>query len=249
MSPDVTGALAGRHAMITGGANGIGAAIARAFTREGARTTILDIDRRAGEALAVECGLTFIEGDVADTQALRARVAAAGAFSILVNSAGIDQHAFFGETSPLEWRRWLAINLEAVFATTHAVLPAMQDASFGRLINIASEAGRLGSRGGSVYAAAKGGVIAFTRSMARENARYGITANVIAPGPIDTPMLRQAVAAGGEQLLDGMKGATLLRRLGTPEEVAAAAVFLATDAAGYITGETLGVSGGMGIGA
>jgi 2-hydroxycyclohexanecarboxyl-CoA dehydrogenase len=243
------GALAGRHAMITGGANGIGAAIARAFAAEGARVTILDIDRRAGEAMAAEHGVSFIEGDVADTEALRARVTAAGAFSILVNSAGVDQHGFFGETSPGQWRRWLAINLEAVFATTHAVLPAMQQARFGRLINIASEAGRLGSRGGSVYAAAKGGVIAFTRSMARENARYAITANVIAPGPIDTPMLRKAVTGGGERLLDGMKGATLLRRLGTPEEVAAAAVFLAGDAAGYITGETLGVSGGMGIGA
>jgi 2-hydroxycyclohexanecarboxyl-CoA dehydrogenase len=249
MTAAMTGALAGRHAMITGGANGIGAAIARAFASEGARTTILDIDRRAGEALALECGLTFIEADVEDTQTLRARVAAAGAFSILVNSAGLDQHAFFGETSPPEWRRWLAINLEAVFATTHAVLPAMQHAGFGRLINIASEAGRLGSRGGSLYAAAKGGVIAFTKSMARENATYGITANVIAPGPIDTPMLRRAVAAGGDRLLDAMKSATLVRRLGAPEEVAAAAVFLATDAAGYITGETLGVSGGMGIGA
>jgi 2-hydroxycyclohexanecarboxyl-CoA dehydrogenase len=245
----MAGALAGRHAMITGGANGIGAAIARAFVSEGAQTTILDIDRRAGEAMALEYGVTFIEADVADTETLLVRVAAAGAFNILVNSAGVDQHSFFGETSPLEWRRWLAINLEAVFATTHAVLPAMQGARFGRLINIASEAGRLGSHGGSVYAAAKGGVIAFTKSMARENARYGITANVIAPGPIDTPMLRQAVALGGERLLDGMKSSTLLRRLGTPEEVAAAVVFLATDAAGYITGETLGVSGGMGIGA
>ena len=234
--------------MITGGASGIGAAIARAFLREGARATILDIDRRAGEAMAIEYGLTFIEGDVADTETLRARVAAAGAFDVLINSAGVDQHSFFGATSPLEWRRWLAINLEAVFATTYAVLPAMQEARFGRLINIASEAGRLGSRGGSIYAAAKGGVIAFTKSMALENARYGITANVIAPGPIDTPMLRRAVAVGGERLLDGMKSATLLQRLGTPEEVAAAAVFLATDAAGYITGETLGVSGGMGIG-
>src|SRR5271168_4851157 len=132
----MTGALAGRQAMITGGAKGIGAAIARAFVREGARTTILDIDRRVGEAIALECGLTFIEGDVADTQALRARVAAAGAFDILVNSAGVDQHSFFGETSPLEWRRWRASNLEAVFATTQAALPAMQEARFGRLINI-----------------------------------------------------------------------------------------------------------------
>jgi 2-hydroxycyclohexanecarboxyl-CoA dehydrogenase len=245
----MTGALARRHALITGGANGIGAAIARALAREGAQVTILDIDRRAGEAIAGNHGLTFIEGDVADTEALRARVAVAGSFDILVNSAGVDQHSFFGETSPPEWRRWLAVNLEAVFATTHGVLPGMQAARFGRLINIASEAGRQGSRGGSVYAAAKGGVIAFTKSMARENARYGITANVIAPGPIDTPMLRHAVAAAGERLLEGMKSATLLRRLGTPEEVAEVAVFLSTDAAGYITGETLGVSGGMGIGA
>ena len=235
--------------MITGGANGIGAAIARAFVREGAVTTILDIDRRAGQAVALECELTFIESDVADTEALQAQISAAGSFDILVNNAGVDQHSFFSATSPLEWRRYLAINLEAVFATTHAVLPAMQRARYGRLINVASEAGRRGSRGGSVYAAAKGGVIAFTKSMAQENARYGITANVIAPGPIDTPMLRRAVAIGGEQLLDGMKNATLLRRLGTPDEVAAAAVFLAGDAAGYITGETLGVSGGMGIGA
>jgi len=234
--------------MITGGASGIGAAIARAFIREGAQVAIVDIDRRAGEAIARECALAFIEADVADTEGLRARVAAAGRFDILVNSAGVDQHAFLSATSPTEWRRLLAINLEAVFATTHAVLPAMQAARFGRLINIASEAGRLGSRGGSVYAAAKGGVIVFTKSMALENARYGITANVIAPGPIDTPMLRRAVAAGGERLLEGMTGATLLQRLGTPDEVAAAAVFLASDAAGYITGETLGVSGGMGIG-
>jgi 2-hydroxycyclohexanecarboxyl-CoA dehydrogenase len=127
-------------------------------------------------------------------------------------------------------------------------LPAMQAAGFGRIINIASEAARLGSKGGAAYAAAKGGVIAFTKSIARENARYGITANAIAPGPIRTPMLEQAVAMGGDKILHAMTDSTLLRRLGEPEEIAAAALFLASDQAAYITGETIGVSGGMGLG-
>jgi 2-hydroxycyclohexanecarboxyl-CoA dehydrogenase len=124
----------------------------------------------------------------------------------------------------------------------------MQSARFGRIINVSSEAARLGSSGGSVYASAKAGVIAFTKSIARENARYGITANAITPGPIRTPMLEQALEGGGEKLLRAMTDATLLRRLGEPEEVAAAALFLASDHAAYITGETLGVSGGMGLG-
>jgi len=135
-----------------------------------------------------------------------------------------------------------------VFATTQAALPAMQAAKFNRIINVASEAGRLGSRGGAVYAAAKGGVIAFTKSIARENGHRGITANVVAPGPVDTPLLRKAVEAGGERLLEAMKSATLVGRLGTPDEVAAAVAFLASDEAAFITGETMGVSGGMGCG-
>jgi NAD(P)-dependent dehydrogenase (short-subunit alcohol dehydrogenase family) len=124
----------------------------------------------------------------------------------------------------------------------------MQAAGFGRIINITSESARLGSKGGAVYSAAKGGVIAFTKSIARENARFGITANAIAPGPIRTPMLEAAVAKGGDKILHAMTDATLLRRLGEPEEIAAAVLFLASDQAAYITGETLGVSGGMGIG-
>ncbi len=125
----------------------------------------------------------------------------------------------------------------------------MQKAGYGRIVNVASEAGRLGSRGGSVYAAAKGGVIAFTRSIARENGRKGITANVVAPGPIDTPLLRQAVERGGDKIMAVMMGATLMGRLGTPDEVAAAVAFLVSEPAGYVTGEVLGVSGGMGCGA
>lgn len=240
--------LQGRRALVTGGANGIGAAIARSFVREGAEVVIADLDREAGAALANAIKAVAVTLDITDFNAVRQAIAAHGPFGILINNAGADQHAFFTETTPDDWRKLIAVNLEAVFACTQAVLPTMQGAKFGRIINIASEAGRLGSRGGAIYAAAKGGVIAFTKSIARENARYGITANVIAPGPVDTPMLQRAVALGGAKRLGAMQNATLLRRLGTPEEIAEAVVFLASDGASFITGETLGVSGGMGIG-
>lgn len=240
--------LAGRRAFLTGGAKGIGAAIARQLAAEGADVVIADLDLDAASLLAAEIGAVAVHLDVTDLARVRETILGFGPFQILVNNAGMDQHAFFTQTGVDDWRKLLAVNLEAVFATTHAVLPAMQAAGFGRIVNIASEAGRMGSRGGAVYAAAKGGVIAFTKSIARENGRKGITANVIAPGPIDTPMLRQAVELGGDKLIAAMTSATLAGRLGTPEEVAAAVVFLASDAAGFITGETLGVSGGMGCG-
>lgn len=241
--------LAGRSAFVTGGAKGIGAAIVRRLAADGAQVVIADLDIDAAQALAQEVWGTAVQLDVTDLAQVATSIAAHGPFDILVNNAGVDQHAFFTKTTADDWHRLLAINLESVFATTHAALPAMQAAGFGRLINIASEAGRLGSRGGAVYAAAKGGVIAFTRSIARENGGKGITANVIAPGPIDTPLLRQALEQGGDKLLQAMTGATLAGRLGTPEEVAAAVAFLASADAGFITGEVLGVSGGMGCGA
>lgn len=244
--------LAGRCALVTGGAKGIGEAIARRLRADGADVVIADLDVAAAQILAGEIGATPVQLDVANAAQVRASLLALPGkkpIDILVNNAGIDQHAFFTDTSEDDWQRLIAVNLMGVFATTHAVLPAMQEAGWGRIINIASEAGRLGSRGGAVYAAAKGGVIAFTRSIARENGRKGVTANAIAPGPIDTPMLRAAVAQGGERLLAAMTGATLAGRLGTPQEVAAAVAFLASDGAAFITGEVLGVSGGMGCGA
>jgi 2-hydroxycyclohexanecarboxyl-CoA dehydrogenase len=237
-----------RRALVTGGAKGIGAAIASALAREGVRVVIADTDAVAAAHVAATNGSHAVRLDVTDVAAVRAAVGDLGPFDILINNAGMDQHAFFTDTTPADWERLVAVNLMSVFACTQAVLPAMQAAGFGRIINIASEAGRGGSRGGAVYAAAKGGVIAFTKSIARENARFGITANAIAPGPIDTPMLQSAVAGGGAKLRDAMAGATLMRRLGSPEDVAAAVVYLASDAAGYVTGETLGVSGGMGVG-
>ena len=240
--------LAGRRAFVTGGSKGIGAAVVRRLVADGATVVLSAQDMAMAEALAAETGAKAVRLDVSDLNEARRVVSENGPFDILVNNAGIDQHAFFTKTKVDDWRMLLAVNLEAVLATTHAALPSMQASKHGRIINVASEAGRLGSKGGSVYAAAKGGVIAFTKSIARENGRFGITANVIAPGPVDTPLLRKAVSEGGEKLLDAMRGATLLNRLGTPEEVAAAVAFLASDEAAFITGETIGVSGGMGCG-
>lgn len=238
-----------RRALVTGGASGIGAAIVRRLVADGLDVLIADLQAEAAQRLAQATGARAVALDVCDFDRVHAVVAELGPFDVLVNNAGVDQHAFFTKTTPADWRRLLAVNLEAVFNTTHAVLPGMQARGFGRIVNVASEAGRLGSRGGSVYAAAKGGVIAFTRSIARENGRQGLTANVVAPGPIDTPLLRQAVERGGDKLMDGMTQATLMGRLGTGEEVASAVAFLASEGAGYITGEVLGVSGGMGCGA
>jgi 2-hydroxycyclohexanecarboxyl-CoA dehydrogenase len=248
-APRPIATVGARRVFVTGGSKGIGAAIVRRFAAAGAQVVFSAQDAEAARPEALRIGATVVRLDVTDLAAAQRVVTEHGPFDILVNNAGMDQHAFFTHTSIEEWRYLLAVNLEAVFATTHAALPPMQARGFGRIINIASEAGRLGSKGGSVYAAAKGGVIAFTKSIARENGRKGITANVIAPGPIDTPLLRKGVEAGGEKLLDAMRRATLMNRLGTPEEVAAAVAFLAGDEAAFITGETLGVSGGMGCGA
>ncbi|WP_304309122.1 SDR family NAD(P)-dependent oxidoreductase [Pseudacidovorax intermedius] len=244
-----SGTVARRRALVTGGARGIGAAIVRRLAADGLEVWCADLDADAAQALADETGARACTLDVCDFDRVHATLAEIGPLDVLVNNAGVDQHAFFTQTTPADWRRLLAVNLEAVLNTTHAVLPGMQARGHGRIVNVASEAGRLGSRGGSVYAAAKGGVIAFTRSIARENGRKGITANVVAPGPIDTPLLRQAVESGGERLMEAMTGATLLGRLGSTEEVAAAVAFLSSEQASYVTGEVLGVSGGMGCGA
>nr|WP_249817762.1 SDR family oxidoreductase [Bradyrhizobium sp. 145] len=234
--------------MVSGGAQGIGAAIVRSFADAGARVVIGDVDLAKASDLAGQVGMIAARLDVADTGMVQEMMLQHGPFDIVVNNAGADQHAFFTDTTPEDWARLIAVNLVSTFACTHAALPAMQAARFGRIINITSEAARLGSKGGAVYSAAKGGVIAFTKSIARENARFGITANSIAPGPIRTPMLELAVAEGGDRILRAMTDATLLRRLGEPEEIAAAVLFLASDQAAYITGETIGVSGGMGLG-
>jgi 2-hydroxycyclohexanecarboxyl-CoA dehydrogenase len=241
--------LEGRRALVTGGASGIGAAIAARLAAEGAEVWVGDVDTEGAERVAGEISGHPLELDVTDIESARAAVAALGAPDVLVNNAGTDEFGFFTQTTPEQWRRVLDVNLGGVLNCTHAALPPMQEAGYGRIVNLSSEAGRVGSKGSAVYSAAKGGVIAFTKTIARENARYGITANAVAPGPIETPLLMGAAQLGeiGERVIETMKGMTQMKRLGQPDEVAAAVAFLAAAEASYVTGETLGVSGGLGM--
>ena len=241
--------LEGRTALVTGGGSGIGAAIARRLSAEGAAVVIGDLNQEAAREVAGEIGERAALLDVTELDSARAVVESSGPFQILVNNAGTDEFGFFVDTNPEGWERVIAVNLLGVLNCTHAVLPGMQSGGYGRMVNIASEAGRIGSKGSAVYSAAKGGVIAFTKVMAREGARFGITANAIAPGPIETPLLMRSIELGeiGERIIENMRMGTQLRRLGTPDEVAAAVAFLASEEASYVTGECLGVSGGMGM--
>lgn len=239
----------GQTALVTGGASGIGAAVSRRLAAEGARVTVADLDLDGAVAIATEIDGEAVQMDVTDHASVTSGFEAAGPVSILVNNAGTDEFGFFTHTEPDQWQRVLAVNLVGVLSCTRLALPTMQEAGYGRIVSISSEAGRVGSKGSAVYSAAKGGVIAFTKAVAREGARYGVTANAIAPGPIETPLLMQALDFGemGRKVIETMREATQLKRLGSPDEVAAAVAFLASSEAGFVTGETLGVSGGLGM--
>ncbi len=244
--------LEGRIALVTGGGSGIGAATCRRLAAEGAKVAVTDVNPGAAAEVASELHGRAFELDVRSTQsiaeAVRGVESELGPPEILVNNAGYDEFAFFSNTSAELWDRVLGVNLRGVLAVTHAVLPGMQERGRGRIVNVASEAGRVGSQGSAVYSAAKAGVIGFTKAIARESARFGISCNAVAPGPIETPLLMAApeqLGEIGERLIQGMVGGTAMRRMGQPDEVAAAVAFLASDDAAYVTGETLGVSGGL----
>jgi 2-hydroxycyclohexanecarboxyl-CoA dehydrogenase len=246
--------LEGRTALVTGGTGGIGSATCSRLAAEGARVAVADLDADRARELAAEIDGLGVELDVRSTKSVAAGVAAAeaelGPISVLVNNAGIAEDDFFTKTDETLWDRVIAVNLRGVLAVTHAVLPGMHERGGGSIVNVASEAGRVGSQMSTVYSATKAGVIGFTKALAKESARYHVRVNAVAPGPIDTAMLKVApeqLGPLGERFVRGMVAATAMRRPGEPPEVAAAIAYLASEDASFVTGETIGVSGGLGM--
>jgi 2-hydroxycyclohexanecarboxyl-CoA dehydrogenase len=243
----------GRTALVTGGASGIGAATVRRLAAEGARVAVADLNEDGAREVAADVDGAAVLMDVLDNDSIATGVDAAtdavGPLDVLVNNAGGGERGlgWFIEIAPADWDFQLRLNLHSVLAVTQRVVPGMRERGRGAIVNIASEAGRGGSEMNIPYSAAKSGVIGFTKAVAREFGRYGVRCNAVSPGPIETPLLDAVAGTGeaGERYRQGMINATRLRRAGTPEEVAATIVFLASDEAGFITGETLGVSGGL----
>jgi 2-hydroxycyclohexanecarboxyl-CoA dehydrogenase len=235
--------------LVTGAASGIGRAIARGFAAEGARVLVADVSP-SGQQVATELGggALFHRTDVRRAADVRAAVAAAvdafGALDVLVNCAGIEKTGRFLEGEEGTWDRILEVNLKGTILCTRAALEVMVPRGSGNIVNIASDAGRVGSSGEVVYSASKGGVIAFTKAVAREVARNHINVNCVAPGPCRTPLF-EAAAADHPGLAAALEKAIPWRRLAEPEDIVGPVLFLASPAATYITGQTLSVSGGL----
>src|SRR5262245_52386801 len=247
--------LKDRTVIVTGGANGIGAAIARRLAEEGCAVGILDLDAAAGEKVAGEIkaagGRASLHAvDITDYDAVARAVesfeTAHGPVALLANNAGWDRAASFLDTTPEFWRKVVAINLFGPLNVNHIVLRGMAARGFGRVVNIASDAGRVGSSGEAVYSACKGGVIAFTKTLARELVGKGIIINTLCPGPTDTAILRSFLEGpDGTRIAEGLKRAIPMKRLGVPEDYPGLVAFLLSDDAAYITGQTISVSGGL----
>jgi 2-hydroxycyclohexanecarboxyl-CoA dehydrogenase len=242
--------------VVTGGGGGIGGATCNRFGREGARVAVLDLNLDAaqkvadairsegGEALALRC-------DITDRASVDAAVAATesqlGAIDVLVNNAGWDVFRPFTKTVPTDWDKLIAINLTGALQMHHAVLPGMAARKKGRIVNIASDAARVGSSGEAVYAACKGGLVAFSKTIAREHARHGITVNVVCPGPTDTALFEGYKQGAGnpEKLVEAFTRSIPLGRIGKPDDLPGAVLFFASDDAAFVTGQVLSVSGGL----
>ena len=242
-----------RVAVVTGGASGIGEATCHHLAGRGHRIAILDLDGEGTQRVAKDLRAGGAEAlgvavDVTDRPAVDAAFAAVraglGPAQILVTSAGLVAFDPFGQITPERWQRVLDVNLTGTFYCCQAAVPDMAAGRWGRIVTIASSSAQRGSPGMAHYAAAKGGVIALTKSLAREYASYGITVNTIPPSGIETPMQHQSQAEGHLPANDVMSRAIPLGHLGTPDDIAAAAAFLASEEAGFITGQVLGVNGG-----
>jgi 2-hydroxycyclohexanecarboxyl-CoA dehydrogenase len=246
--------LDGKVTIVTGAASGIGRAIALAAAREGATVAVVDQNAEgaadAVRAIEKDGGVAgAYPVDIADVTAVRGMVEAVvsrwSTVHVLVNSAGWDRPLPFVETTEDFWDRVLAINLKGALACTHAVLPPMIKQGSGKIVLIASDAGRVGSTGEAVYSAAKGGVIAFTKTLAREVARHRINVNCVCPGPSDTPLFQREFVAKNPKLAESLARVIPWGRLGVPGDVAPVVVFLASEDAGFMTGQTVSVSGGL----
>lgn len=248
--------LEGKAAIVTGGGGGIGRAICRRLTAEGCGVGVFDVnDETAAETATLaqaDGGRAFAHTvDITDRVAVGKAVAAfekeAGPSEILVNNAGWDRFANFLDTEPELWERIMAINLLGPINLHHAVLPGMVARGAGRVVNIASDAGRVGASGEAVYSACKGGIIAFTKTLAREMARHQVTLNAVCPGPTVTPLLQSLLDEGeaGQKVYEALRRSIPLKRLGQPEDMPGIVAFLASDDAAYITGQVLSVSGGL----
>jgi 2-hydroxycyclohexanecarboxyl-CoA dehydrogenase len=238
-------------AFVTGAASGIGRATAEALSAEGFRVVVADINVEpakavaatlSNDAFALECDVTSKESV---DEAIRSVLDTTGRIDVLVNVAGISVVKPFMETDESNWYLHVEVNLLGVYRMVHAVLPTMIEQKFGRIVTIASERGRQGGANEAAYSGAKGGVIAFSKAIAREVGNAGITVNCVAPGAINTPPLQKLVAEGGREHIDQALASLPIPRLGEPEEVAAAVVYLASRQAAYVTGQTIGVGGGI----
>ncbi|MGD0183849.1 MAG: SDR family NAD(P)-dependent oxidoreductase [Roseiarcus sp.] len=235
--------------VVTGAASGIGLATARAFAESQARVALTDVNVAAGEAAASELkslgDVRFIRLDVTDrasADALAAQIEREfGRLDVLVNAAGWDVIEPFMNNTPEYWAKIVALNFMGPVQVTRALLPLLFASGSGRIVNIASDAGRVGSFGETVYAGAKGGVIAFTKSLAREVVRKNVRVNCVCPGPTDTPLF----ATQTEKMRDALVNAIPMKRLGRPAEVADATLFFASDRSSFVTGQVLSVSGGL----
>lgn len=248
--------FSGRTVVVTGGGGGIGSALCAAFAAQGAAVGVLDravpaaqavvdaVIADGGRAVAVGCDIT--DRSSVDT-AVERIVAELGPIDVLVNNAGWDLFVPFLQTSPEDWSKLIDINLVGALHMHHAVLPGMVERGYGRIVNVSSDAARVGSSGEAVYAACKAGLIALSKTLAREHSRHGVTFNVVCPGPTDTALLASVTdaAANPEKLREAFRRAIPMGRLGQPDDLVPAVMFFAGEDAAFVTGQVVSVSGGL----